>query len=73
MLLFRKDKQMTDLKTNESTLQAIQRAILNPLSPEDIRKQRVSFIMGSLNTDSHVTRAQVQNILAEQEGLKVRK
>lgn len=64
---------MTDLKTKESTLQALERAARNPLTQDEIRRQRVSFIMGSLNTDSHVTRAQVQELLAEQEGMKIKK
>jgi hypothetical protein len=64
---------MTNLKTKESTLQALERASRNPPTPEEMKKQRVSFIMGSLNKDSHVTRAKIQEILAEQEGNKPKK
>jgi hypothetical protein len=64
---------MTNLKTRESTLQALEKASRRPPTAEEIKKQRVSFIMGSLNRDSHVTRAQVQDLLAEQEGVKRKK
>lgn len=64
---------MTDLKTKESTLRALERATRMPLTSAEIREQRLSFIMGSLDTDSPMTKAQVQNILAKQEGEKIRK
>lgn len=62
---------MTDLKTKESTLKSLQRAAQTPSTPEALRRQRISFIMGSLNNESHVTRAQVREILAKQEGEKI--
>lgn len=64
---------MTNLRTKESTLQALVRATRRPPSPDEIRKQRISFIMGSLNKDSHVTRAKIQEILEQQEGVKSKK
>lgn len=64
---------MTNLKTKESTLLALEKASHTTSSPDEIKRQRVSFIMGSLNKDSHVTRAKVQEILAEQEGIKSKK
>jgi hypothetical protein len=64
---------MTNLKTKESTLQALEKASHKTPTSDEIRKQRISFIMGSLNKNSHVTRAKVQELLAEQEGLKSKK
>ena len=64
---------MTNLKTKKSTLKALERAIQVPLTSAEIREQRLSFIMGSLDTDSPMTKAQVQEILAKQEGEKIRK
>lgn len=64
---------MTELKTKEATLQALQRASGKLPTPEQINKQRVSFIMGSLNKDSNVTRAKVQELLAQHEGVKIKK
>ena len=61
---------MTNLKTKESTLLALEKAARIPLTPAEIREQRVSFIMGSIDTDSPMTRAEVQEILAKQEGEK---
>ena len=61
---------MTELKTNPSLLDALQKASAQPPTAEEIESQRVSFIMGALKHDSPVTRAQVQNVLAKQEGRK---
>jgi Ca2+-binding EF-hand superfamily protein len=59
---------MTDLKTKQSTLEALEAAARRPLTPEEIRKQRVSFVMGSLDADSSITREKVEKILAEMRG-----
>jgi hypothetical protein len=61
---------MTNLRTKESTLQALEKASRRAPTPEEIKKQRISFIMGSLNKDSHVTKAQIQQMLAKQECVK---
>ena len=62
---------MTRLHTAASLLRALKDASSRPLSADELRKQRVSFIMGSLKDSSTVTRARVREILAEQEGKKV--
>ena len=51
---------MTKLKTNESLLRALKSASGRVLSSEDIEKQRVSFILGSLKASSGVTREKVR-------------
>ena len=61
---------VTKLKTKESTLQALQSAARRTLTPEEIQKQRVSFVMGSLDSESPVTREKVERLLAEQQGVK---
>jgi hypothetical protein len=61
---------MTDLKTNPSLLNALERAAATKPSADQLRKQRISFIIGSLKDTSDVTRDKVRKILAEQEGLK---
>jgi hypothetical protein len=64
---------MTDLpKTSEALVKALQNATARSLGPEEIEQQRVSFIMGSLSSNSNVTRARVEEVLAEQEGKKAR-
>lgn len=61
---------MTDLKTNEVLLRNLRTAASRELTAEDLYKQRVSFIMGSLSDSSSVTRAQVTKALADIEGRK---
>jgi hypothetical protein len=62
---------MTGLpKTSEALLKALQEATTHPLGPEELEQQRVSFILGSLSEKSDVTRARVEEVLAEQEGKK---
>ena len=61
---------MTELKTAKSLLTALKRASQRASTWEELDKQRVSFIMGSLKKDSEVTRARVREVLAAQEGRK---
>jgi hypothetical protein len=49
-------------------LEAMEKAAKRKLSSEEIHAQRVSFVLSSLPKDSRVTRAEVERILAEQEG-----
>ncbi|PPQ19875.1 hypothetical protein CV770_07725 [Bradyrhizobium sp. AC87j1] len=60
-----------ELKTDPALLSALQRALDLPQTREQIDQQRLSFIMGSLKSSNQITRAQVQEILAQQEGRKV--
>jgi hypothetical protein len=57
-----------DLKTSPSLLDALAR--VRSLTAEEVAKQRVSFVMGSLKTSNGITRAEVQEILNQQEGRK---
>jgi hypothetical protein len=57
-------------KTSESLLATLQKASKRVLTAEELKKQRVSFIMGSLKESSTVTRARIQEVLARQEGNK---
>jgi hypothetical protein len=59
---------MTELKTNESLLAALRRASTRTPTAEEVEKQRISFIMGSVKKSSGVTRARIQEVLAQQEG-----
>ncbi len=61
---------MTELKTKESTLRALEDAARRELSWEEIQKQRVSFVMGSLGAESSITREKVEKLLAEQRVVK---
>ena len=59
-----------DLKTNAALLEALKRASVRGPTAEEIAKQRLSFVMGSLKTTNEITRAEVQQILNQQEGRK---
>jgi hypothetical protein len=61
---------MTELKTKPDLLEALRRASTRAPTAEEIRKQRVSFIMGTLKDNSSVSRERVQEILDRQEGRK---
>lgn len=61
---------MTELKTSELLLAALKEASKRGLTAEELNKQRISFIMGSLKESSTVTRSRIQEVLAEQEGKK---
>lgn len=61
---------MTDLKTPQYLLDALRDAGARPVGPEELHAQRVSFIMGSVKAESGITREQVQQVLAKQEGAK---
>ncbi|UGY00124.1 hypothetical protein [Bradyrhizobium quebecense] len=62
---------MPELKTDPELLAALKRALALPQTPEEVKQQRLSFIMGSLKSTNEITRAEVQEILAQQEGRKV--
>ncbi len=59
---------MTELKTNEPLLQALARASEHKATPQEIREQRISFILGSIKESSGITRERIQRVLDEQEG-----
>jgi hypothetical protein len=62
---------MPELKTQESLLKSLRTAAArSKLTQEELYKQRVSFIMGSLSDSSTLTRAQVTKALADIEGRK---
>ena len=61
---------MTELKTNKSLLEALRKSTTRAPTAEELEKQRISFVMGSLGRKSTATRSQVQEMLAEQEGKK---
>jgi hypothetical protein len=61
---------MTELKTKESTLRALEKGAGRRLTAEEIQKQRISFIVGSLDAKSPITREKVERLLAERRGVK---
>ncbi len=59
---------MNDLETKESLLSALRAATTRAPTAEELDKQRVSFIIGTLKESSGVTRSKVQEVLDKQEG-----
>ncbi|MBM3614250.1 MAG: hypothetical protein FJX28_02075 [Alphaproteobacteria bacterium] len=60
---------MTNLVTERSLLDALTRAARGKLSPEELRQQRIDYIIGCLSDEgTTVTRAQVVNELEKFSG-----
>lgn len=62
---------LTELKTNSALLSALGHASSIKQSAEEIREQRVSFIYGSMDKKTGVTRSRIQEVLAEQLGIGI--
>jgi hypothetical protein len=59
---------MGELKTDQTLLEALKKAAADHPGHDELEKQRVSFIMGTLGSESQVTRERVEQELARQEG-----
>lgn len=59
---------MTDLKTDSVILEKIAAAAKQTMTAEEIRRQKLSFIVGFFGEDSPVTRAQIKKVMAKHEG-----
>lgn len=55
-------------KTDAALLERLQEAAKYVMTAEEIRRQRVSFVYGNMSQDAHMTRHQVQEVLARLEG-----
>lgn len=58
----------TSAKTDQGLLDRLATAARKPLSPDTIRKQRVSFVYGNLPLNSEITKEAVERQIAENEG-----
>lgn len=61
---------MSGIKTDAKLLKTLKSAANRKLTEDELYKQRISFIMGSLSDSSTLTRAQVTKALADFEGRK---
>lgn len=57
-----------DIKTDSDLLDRLSAAQQTHLTREQLRRQRVSFIYGSLPKDSLITRQQIESVLEKFEG-----
>lgn len=55
-------------KTDQQLLERLHDAAKRPVSSEELRKQRVSFVYGNMPADSSMTRHQVRVALERLEG-----
>jgi hypothetical protein len=62
-------RKMTELKTKDSLLRALESASTRTPTAKEIEAQRVSFVVGSLGDKSPMTRERVQELLQKQKGL----
>ena len=60
---------MTNVSTNAALLEAMRQAASRPLTANEVKAQRISFILSSLSDKSTVTRDQVVKIIDEQAGV----
>jgi hypothetical protein len=63
----RRNAAMSNLHTPQELLNALKAAVKQP-TPGELRDQSVSFIMGSVGSDSGITRADVESALSMQTG-----
>jgi hypothetical protein len=59
---------MVELKTPPEVLEALHRSATTYLSSRELHDQRVSFIMGMLKESSNITRARVEEVIADRDG-----
>lgn len=57
----------TEIKTDAQLLDRLTASTKTKASKARLRKQRVSFIYGALPSDSTITRAQIESVLAKME------
>lgn len=56
------------LRTEPKTLAALRKAAETKTSPDELYKQRISFVYGNVNSDSGITRAKIESVLHSQIG-----
>lgn len=61
---------MTNLWTDQALIKRLELAAAHELTAEEVNKQRISYILGTLKDESTVTRSKIREVLAEHEGKK---
>lgn len=57
----------SNIKTDKGLIERLKKSS-QYVTSEQLRRQRISYIMGSLPKDSSITRGQIEKILDENEG-----
>ena len=61
------DANAANAKGDPTVLKALKKAATQQMTAEERHQQKVSFIMGTMGSDSRITSKEVEKILAEQE------
>ncbi len=56
-------------KTGEALEKRLRKAASKPMTKDEVREQRISFVYGNLPHNSTLTREEVARILASREGV----
>lgn len=64
--------EIKELKTSDSLTRALQEAVGQKSSVDELHRQRVSFIYGSVSSKDGITHARIEEILAGHEGAQHR-
>ena len=59
--------KVVEIRTDEALLRALTESSPRKPTAEEALEQRVSFVYGSMKSDSDLTREQVKKIIVEQE------
>lgn len=59
---------MTELCTSPRLLEKLAAAAKRSLTEDEVRAQRISFIMSGVDVDSNITREQVEKVVMKLEG-----
>ena len=59
---------MNALQTDSRLLAKLKESAGAPMTADEIHRQRVSYVMGTLNADSTLTREKVEALLLAKEG-----
>jgi hypothetical protein len=62
---------MIGLKTDQALLDMLQQLSSTSLSHEMLEKQRSSFVYGVLSSENNMTKDEVRDVIARQEGERV--
>ncbi|MEE9494378.1 MAG: hypothetical protein V3W04_13500 [Gammaproteobacteria bacterium] len=62
---------ISELKSSKELLGALEKAASIKLTSAEMLEQRVSFVFGSMDSDSDVTRHHIKQVIAEQEGIDI--
>ena len=60
--------ELSSIKTDPDLLAAIRNAAGRKMNPDQVREQRISFVMSAIDESSDVTRADVGRMIDEREG-----